>query len=1121
MRRRGSKERKAASRRALILAVTVLVLNTWSAEALFGAGQPQPSQVTLGTPSGDPANSPMGTARGIFPGRVTWIRDTNATPWDGMNGYWWQDATGVNQAAVDRMISASLRVLTGTTNDTAAWDQTFKYYNSQHGHGSIGYAPGEKIAIKINLNNSLSASDGNKADASKQTVLAILRQLVNQAGVPQTNITVYDATRVIPSRIYEPCHQEFPSVQWVDSGVCYGQKVTWVTNGSSFSVTNYCGGPLVVPSCVSQATYLINMPLLKGHGYAGVTLAGKNNYGSIPSKDHSSYLMASEAKQPLYSMLVDLMGSRELGGKTILYVNDGLFGNSTAGTVNNRAQCAFTNLFNGQWSASIFMSFDPVAIDSVCADFLYAEFGQNLGQADDGYPHVAVNCDHYLHEAALADQPPSGTVYRPDGVRFGSLGAHEHWNNPADKQYSRNLSTNETGIELLAVHSLAAPVTLISPTNGALFSPGENISLQAAHNSYTTLSRIDYCDNGLLLGTSTAPPWGFVWTNPPAGNWVLTAAGTDIDGYEYSSAAVGVRVLGAGVAITDPGSGTQFVEGTNLAIQTGVFSDFGSVTQVTFCINGSLLGSRSSAPFSIVWSNLPAGNWSLSATVRDSVGLSATSSIVSISVLKDIRVAMTEPSPRTVFPPGTNISLSATASYSSGGISRVDFYDAGMWLGSASASPYSIQATNLLRGAHSLYAVAMEAGGSCATSAVVTVGVALTMPVAAGTLYVDLRADTLATNSMIWANQGLLGNFAAWGKPVLQPNVANTRFPGVFTDFKGPNTVSDIDGSSDRSIEIWALESEPLGATGALVSMGSLAYNSSFTVCYGADLTNGAFIQGLPTSANCGWGSATNVPEPGVWHHLAYVYDGATHLSVYVDGQLSVVGTLPSRFWTDQSTPIFIGVTQDGGWPYNTQFYGFINSVRVHGGTLSAGDVWLNYLLGPTLWQPSPVTVSTQPADVSVPEFANADLSVVPNGIGPFGFQWYRDGLLLPGATNSAYALSDLHWADSGSRFFSVITPPYDCPSCIATSRTATITVQPQLPVIYDCLTVEQKQIFGLDLGLVPGGLYRVDYTDDLRGTNWIPVEPEFTASASYVPIDDRANYFTNRQRYYRVVRLR
>jgi hypothetical protein len=62
-----------------------------------------------------------------------------------------------------------------------------------------------------------------------------------------------------------------------------------------------------------------------------------------------------------------------------------------------------------------------------------------------------MHADNYLHEAALADKAPSGTVYKPDGVPVGSLGVHEHWNNSKDKKYSRNLSAKGSGIELIPV----------------------------------------------------------------------------------------------------------------------------------------------------------------------------------------------------------------------------------------------------------------------------------------------------------------------------------------------------------------------------------------------------------------------------------------------------------------------------------------------------------------------------------------------------------------------------------------------------------------------------------------------------------------------------------------------
>ena len=75
------------------------------------------------------------------------------------------------------------------------------------------------------------------------------------------------------------------------------------------------------------------------------------------------------------------------------------------------------------------------------------------------------NADRHLYEAGLADNPPSGTVYKPDGVRLKSLGVHEYWNNASDKKYSRNLGTGN-GIELVTLAPPASPAANITSTAG-------------------------------------------------------------------------------------------------------------------------------------------------------------------------------------------------------------------------------------------------------------------------------------------------------------------------------------------------------------------------------------------------------------------------------------------------------------------------------------------------------------------------------------------------------------------------------------------------------------------------------------------------------------------------------
>jgi hypothetical protein len=158
-----------------------------------------------------------------------------------------------------------------------------------------------------------------------------------------------------------------------------------------------------------------------------------NIEGNLPGRNH-------------YRNLVDLMGHEGIGGKTLLYLVDALYGGKDWDGTPSKWNMA---PFSGDWPSSLFASQDPVALDSVGFDFLLFEWPTEVSVWDG-------LAQDYLHEAALADSPPSGTFYDPerDGARMASLGVHEHWNSPLDKQYSRNLGIG-SGIELISADPLA------------------------------------------------------------------------------------------------------------------------------------------------------------------------------------------------------------------------------------------------------------------------------------------------------------------------------------------------------------------------------------------------------------------------------------------------------------------------------------------------------------------------------------------------------------------------------------------------------------------------------------------------------------------------------------------
>jgi len=446
-----------------------------------------------------PPNQPVGVARGIFPGRVVWARDPLATKWAGhwqqKSDQWWLDEN-TDQTRVDNLLANTLAKLTGKTNGAEAWRAIFEFYNLHSRQlEARGYQPGEIVAVKVNLNNSTKPGKvDNYIDATPQTILAMVRQLVNEAKVRPQDIVIYDVRRYIPPYILSKVWGEFPDVRFVQQSTPVEpqpnnpatgdyhnlEKVIWI-EGITYSRDNekYKDARLI-PKQIKDATYLVNLAILKAHSYpynemdhgdsgqTGISMCGKNHFGSIkgPYELHSIINPDLEATPHFYSPLVDLAASPNLGAKTILYVLDGLYcGRKWQSYPQHFPNPPFNNRVepyeNPDWPASLLASLDGVALDSVGLDLIFAQTKNNTDT--NGHPRILIraNADDYLFEMAQAEHPPSGTVYQQGSKTVTSLGVHEHWDSDATKQYSRNLDpANGKGIELvyLPPESLPAPV---------------------------------------------------------------------------------------------------------------------------------------------------------------------------------------------------------------------------------------------------------------------------------------------------------------------------------------------------------------------------------------------------------------------------------------------------------------------------------------------------------------------------------------------------------------------------------------------------------------------------------------------------------------------------------------
>jgi len=472
-------------------------------------------------------NSPMGTPVGIFPGRVVWVHDPDATnedcdPMELGNSYF--EPKNNNQAVIDGMVSKVITNLTGESTDSNAWDAIFKFHNNTRGKGEVGYQAGEKIFIKINATSGWSGNiDDNDlskiyenwwggvsnyyglSETTPSFILSVLRNLVNTAGVDQSNIYIGDPMKYIYKHSYDYLHAEFPDVHYLDHtghtdiGRELAEKGTIpkIQYSDRGTVLVSEGNPVSedkLYTIYEDMEYMLNLPSMKGHVRGGVTMFAKNHFGSH-TRDGANHLhnglmepgetgLTTRSGFGLYRVQVDLMGHELLGKKNLFYLMDGLWGTDHELNPPHKWQTA---PFNGDWTSSVLASFDPVAIESVGYDLVRTEFTlERYPTSDEDVVKVIQLegvCD-YLRQAADSANWPEGIQYDPenDGTVLTSLGIHEHWNDGINKEYSKNLGTGE-GIELIKISGTPVQVLENPSSLSAIVSNNTDVEITWSDNS--------------------------------------------------------------------------------------------------------------------------------------------------------------------------------------------------------------------------------------------------------------------------------------------------------------------------------------------------------------------------------------------------------------------------------------------------------------------------------------------------------------------------------------------------------------------------------------------------------------------------------------------------------------
>jgi RHS repeat-associated protein len=217
----------------------------------------------------------------------------------------------------------------------------------------------------------------------------------------------------------------------------------------------------------------------------------------------------------------------------------------------------------------------------------------------------------------------------------------------------------------------------------------------------------------------------------------------------------GSHALPPAVSVSAPGPGAT-VAGSNVTL-TAAATDDGKVDHVDFLVDGTVVGTASSAPYSRSWNSTTVSNGThtITAAAVDNAGNPPTTSspvTVTVDNVAPPTISISAPTGGATVS-GTAVTVTAGAAATSPHtVSKVDFYWDNQLFATDTASPYTASwntldpVTTAYDGTHALTTTVTDSAGQATTSAPVTVTVANTT----GTSY---RAGiTLASGSTLPAS---------------------------------------------------------------------------------------------------------------------------------------------------------------------------------------------------------------------------------------------------------------------------------------------------------------------------------------------------------------------------------
>lgn len=335
-----------------------------------------------------------------------------------------------------------------------------------------------------------------------------------------------------------------------------------------------------------------------------------------------------------------------------------------------------------------------------------------------------------------------------------------------------------------------------------------------------------------------------------------------------------------------------------------------------------------------------------------------------------------------------------------------------------------------------------------------------TLPLAAASLVNRYSFTGNANDSVGTAHGTLLGGATiSSGAVVLNGS-------GAYVDL--PNGL--IAGLSDITVEMWLTDNNSggwsrifdfgfsnagEGASGSGTNYLFLTPQSGSGV-----LWSGIVVNNLGGEQGVEW-AGTRLPASAQKHVVLTLSATTSTGRLYVDGVLVGENTALTFNPTQLGNTVnnWIGRSQ---WSADPYFNGSINEFRIYNGALTATEVQDNYGFGPDLVTTiGPVTFVSQPQSQAVTELQPVTFTTQFTGTAPVGIQWRRNGVNIPGATNSSYVISSAALTNHNAAFSVVLTNSYLGSPYTVTSSNAVLSVTADLaaPVLASAASLYPNEV--------------------------------------------------------------